>query len=470
MKRITRHVIFVGFLFPLAVFSQTVSDNGIRNIGTRRELFVDDYLIETMVGEAELLLHKPVMKEVVLIHDAPWEGNTCGYHITFQDGDLYRMYYRGSDAPNFQEVRSPVTCMAISTDGIHWEKPNLGIIEFEGSTANNIVWKGRGSHNFQPFLDENPACRSDEKYMAVGGIRREKGLWTFSSPDGIHWRSMSESPMITDYYSLDGDNRVFWDPVRHEYRCYFRHRQNGLRAFMTCTSKDFIRWSEPVFLEYPEREPTQIYTNMITLYKNAPHIFIGFPARYIKARGEIVESLIMSSRDGVSFKRWEESIIRPGLNRERWLNRSNYVWHGIVTTASDLPGGPDELSIYTNERYYTSEGVKTRRYTYRMDGFVSVHAPFTGGEMITQPLIFEGKHLSLNFSTSAAGWIKIEIQDKDGNPISGFTESVSPEIYGDDIDYFVTWPTGADLKAIAGKPIHLRFILKDADLYSLQFH
>ena len=90
--------------------------------------------------------------------------------------------------------------------------------------------------------------------------------------------------------------------------------------------------------------------------------------------------------------------------------------------------------------------------------------------MITQPLIFEGKHLSLNFSTSAAGWIKIEIQDKDGNPISGFTESVSPEIYGDDIDYFVTWPTGADLKAIAGKPIHLRFILKDADLYSLQFH
>ncbi len=128
MKRITRHVIFVGFLFTLAVFSQTVSDNGIRNIGTRRELFVDDYLIETMVGEAELLLHKPVMKEVVLIHDAPWEGNTCGYHITFQDGDLYRMYYRGSDAPNFQELRSPVTCMAISTDGIHWEKPNLGII------------------------------------------------------------------------------------------------------------------------------------------------------------------------------------------------------------------------------------------------------------------------------------------------------------------------------------------------------
>jgi len=460
----------IVLLLIVAFHSTLFSQINVLNIGSRRELFLDDYLIESTNGSVELRLHKPVMREVVMVHDAPWEGNTCGYHVVLRDGDQYRMYYRGSHTPFAErEVRSPVTCCAISCDGIHWKRPHFGIFEFEGSTDNNIIWKGRGSHNFEPFIDNNPACISEQKYKAVGGIRREKGLYTFSSPDGIHWKSMSDTPMISDFYSLDGDNRVFWDAVDQEYRCYFRHRQDGKRAFMTCTSKDFLQWSEPVFLEYPDRDPVEIYTNMVTPYLNAPHIYIGFPARYQKFRGEIVESLFMSSRDGVSFNRWEEAIIRPGLNHERWLNRSNYIWHGIVTTSSDLPGGPDEMSIYSNERYYTDKGAKTRRFTYRMDGFVSIHASFSGGEMITKPFTFNGKQLNLNFSTSAAGTIMIEIQNRAGMPISGFTHAVSPELYGDYTDYIVTWPTGADLKALEGTPVRLRFILKDADLFSMQF-
>jgi hypothetical protein len=470
MQRTILYVILLSLLLSPAIYPQDVIGDRILEIGDRRELFLDDFLIEKMAGDAKLFLHKPVMREVVMVHDEPWEGSTCGYHVIFQDGDIYRMYYRGSDYQGGKETHPMFVCCAVSIDGIHWKKPDLGIVGFEGSKKNNIVWTGRGSHNFHPFLDSNPDCDPGKKYKAVGGVKNpDKGLFTFYSPDGIHWKELSDKPMLTDKYSLDSDNIVFWDTVRKEYRCFFRNRRNRIRDIMTCTSKDFINWSEPVFLEYPGTSIVHLYTNMIQPYFRSPHLFIGFPSRFIKERGEIVEPLFMSSRDGVNFKRWEESIIRPGLNKDRWLNRSNYVWYGLVETDSDLPGAPRELSLYTNERYYTTEGTKTRRYTYRTDGFVSIHAPFSGGEVITKPSTFQGSHLYINFSSSAHGWIKIELQDASGNPVQGFTEADCPEIYGDEIDRKISWKSVDDVSILEGRPVRLRFVLKDADIFSFQF-
>jgi hypothetical protein len=141
----------------------------------------------------------------------------------------------------------------------------------------------------------------------------------------------------------------------------------------------------------------------------------------------------------------------------------------MVETESSLPGAGRELSIYSNERYYDGPGVKTRRYTYRIDGFVSVRAPLSGGEFVTRPLIFAGGELVINFSTSAAGSVRVEIQDAQGIPLKGFSITDSAEIYGDEIEHRVTWKGNSNLSKLAGKAVRLRFVLRDADLYSLQF-
>ncbi|MGQ9671658.1 MAG: hypothetical protein ACUVV5_00820 [Candidatus Aminicenantales bacterium] len=110
-----------------------------------------------------------------------------------------------------------------------------------------------------------------------------------------------------------------------------------------------------------------------------------------------------------------------------------------------------------------------RRHTLRLDGFVSVHAGSKRGELVTKPVIFQGQSLVINFSTSAAGTVLVEIQDERGVSIPGYSLSDCPDIYGDEIERAVAWRSGPSLSRLAGKPVRLRFCLKDADLYSFQF-
>ena len=179
----------------------------------------------------------------------------------------------------------------------------------------------------------------------------------------------------------------------------------------------------------------------------------------------------MVSRDGVNFKRWNEGFIRPGVERNgTWNYGQNFIaWH-MVETPSHLPGAANELSFYGTEGYWTSKkGTSLRRYTLRLDGFVSLRAPTSGGELITKPLKFAGSELAMNFSTSAAGSVRVEIQDAAGKPFRGLSLDDCHELFGDTVDRVVSWKSKAQLSGLAGKPIRLRFKLKDADVYSFQF-
>ncbi|MEA3403664.1 MAG: hypothetical protein U9R79_20640, partial [Armatimonadota bacterium] len=295
---------------------------------------------------------------------------------------------------------------------------------------------------------------------------------------------------------FDSQNLAFWDSFRGEYRAYMRDFRDGIRDIKTATSPDFIHWSEPQWLQYPGAPDEALYTNQVRPYYRAPHTLIGLPARYTE-RGwspsmealpepehrrlrsdagdrfgmAITDSLLMTSRDGRTFHRWGEAFLRPGIQRPgAWAYGDHYLQWGLVETASDLPGAPNELSLYSVEGYWTGTTSSLRRYTLRIDGFVSLHAPLSGGEMVTKPLVFDGERLVLNFSTSAAGDIRVGLQDPSGQPIEGFALEDCDEVFGDEIERAVTWRGGeSDVSALAGQPVRLRFVLRDADLYSLRF-
>lgn len=469
------------------------------SIGSRLELLVDDYLIETLSGGAAFRMHHPVPREVALDHNEPWEGSGTGYHTVFKDGPLYRMYYKAwhlqVQESGVSMPHDTVAAYAQSVDGIHWVKPNLGLFEYEGTKNNNIVWTGNGSHDFTPFKDTRPNCPPDEIYKAVG--YGDGGLYGFKSADGIHWSFIQEAPIMTGY-AFDTQNLVFWDAVRNEYRAYVRDfseaNYKGIRGIRTATSKDFVTWTEAQWLEYVDSPVQQLYTNQVKPYYRAPHIFIGFPSRYME-RGwspstealpnpehrrmrskssdrygmAITEALLMTSRDGLLFNRWNEAFLPPGIERaDNWAYGDNYIaWH-VVETESTMEGAPKELSLYATESYWTDNSSKLRRYTLRIDGFVSIEAPFSGGEVLTKPLVFEGDELVLNFATSAAGSIRVEVQSPDGQPIEGFALDDCHEIFGDALARPVVWKD-ASISTLAGRPVRLRFVMSDADLYSLQF-
>lgn len=428
-------------------------------VGTRLELFTDDVLIDSMTGEVTRHLHQPRPEEVVLVTDQPWEGNTSAYYTIFQDGDVYRMYYRGShyDEQTRQAGHPEVTCYAESRDGIHWTKPELGIVEFEGSSANNIILKGQGAHCFVAFKDENPDCPPDARYKGISR-GRPKGLYVFQSSDGIHWSLIQDEPVIT-HGAFDSQNLAFWDPHRRRYVCYYRIFVDGVRAIMTCTSDDFINWSEPVLLEYPGAPQQHLYTNAIRPYPRAPHLRIGFPTRFLP-EGNRVEPIFMSSRDGVTFHRWNDPVIPQSAPADRDGNRSNYMAHGLVT----LPHNDQEYSVYATEAYYTGPDSRLRRFVYRIDGFVSVQAGDDGGELITKPFTFSGQELVMNFATRDEGSVQVDLESPDGKTLAR-----SASMNGDEIAGTVFGMQENGIGQYAEQPVRLRFRLRRADVYSIQF-
>ena len=452
------------------------------DIGSRRELFVDDHLIQQMSG-AELKLHQPIAQELVLTCDAPWEGNTSAYFTIFRDDNLFRAFYRGS---HFDEAirkgsNGQKVCYAESRDGIHWTKPSLGIVEFDGSKHNNILWNGDGSHNFAPFKDGNPDCPADARFKALAGQKitlpgKEKPrdcLTAFKSPDGIHWSVMGKA-VITDG-AFDSQNLAFWDAERGEYRAYWRYfskgytdergwKPGGHRSIRTATSKDFVHWEHQADLKYVDSPAEHLYTNAVQPYFRAPHLYVAFPTRY-QPKTQQVEPVLMTSRDGVLFRRWKEELIAITAPKDRDGNRSNYMTYGLL----QLPGNDREISVYATEAYYAGPGSRVRRFTFRTDGFVSLHAKLKATVM-TKPLIFRGKELELNYVTSDGGFVRVELQDEKGKSIPGFTLDACTLPSGDHLDRSVSWNSKTDVSALAGKPVRLRVELQHADLYSLRFH
>ena len=498
-------------ILPLLVPALTFSADSV-DIGSRRELFVDEYLIERMDG-VRLELHHPVARELVWEQSNQVNGKEYGganRSVTvLQDGDIYRMYYREyARVKNFYRVPGSsgdddiVVCYAESRDGIHWERPTLDLYQTDDLKVNNIVWAGTGGACFAVFKDANPRCSSDARYKAIGRVMFESGndpappqpdetgydwlpgcgLMGFQSPDGIHWSLLSDKRIIKKG-EFDSYNVAMWDGVRDRYIAFIRvWLPNGhrVRSVAMLTSDNFLEWSDPpAWLEYNDVPDEHLYDNDIAIYPRAPHLFIGVPMRLVGGRVKvhgnplaeetaINDTGLMTSRDGLHFHRWREAFIRPGPSRGGWWNENNCPAWGFVETPSHIEDAPPELSFYVNRWYGAATG-NLRRYTLRLDGFVSLDADAKGGEVVTRPVIFSGNELTLNYATSAVGSVQVELQDERGNAIAGYSLEDCPLIFGDEVDHVVHWKSGTDVSGLAGQPVRLRLVLKDADVYSLQF-
>lgn len=442
------------------------------DIGSRLELFVDEYLVAGMEGVA-FRLHRPVQAP------RPQSPLPRAHMMTvIKDNGRYRAWYRGGNpdytGPFSSGHPGETLRYAESLDGHDWERPNLGLHKIGGNTNNNVVLANMPPflHNFMVFLDDRSGVDPSERYKAVAGYpgrgnkrgttRKGIGLYGFISPDGLHWTKQNEIiPYRPEWrHAFDSSNVAFWSEAEQLYVCYFRTwiEPGGPRTISRSTSPDFVNWSEPVEMA-PNLPGEHLYTSMTHPYVRAPHIYIALPTRLVPVErdsGENVRSnrtdvLFMSSRAGSTHydRLFTEAFIRPGLNPDRWGNRANFVASNVLQT------GPEELSIYNRSG---------DRYVIRPDGFISIHAGSTAGMLVTKPLTYDGKNLQINFSTSAMGSVRIELLCEFGSVLAA-----SKTLTGDAIDHPVEWQNVSGVGQWAGTPVQLRFQLLEADLYAFRF-
>ena len=333
--------------------SEALSEGAVLDVGQRRQLFVDRRLIADMSGVTQVL-HQPVRREIAIQPEHPWEQFGVSYMVTFRDEGRFRAWYR-VDAADFNKGgRNSMTAYAESDDGIHWHKPELGLIDFNRSKANNLVWDGAAA-NLAPFRDDNPACEPEARYKAIG---RSGEVYALLSPDGLQWRLASETPILTER-PFDSHNIAFWDAETQQYVAYTRgirtdgplgqamasKFKSGVRWVRRATSRDFRHWTELEPIQTGEAPREEFYTNATIRYERAPDYLLMFPSRFASARepisgwkhGKGVNDIaLLSSRDGIHFDRtFMEAFIRPGQDQGNWHERSLYMERGILQTSSD---------------------------------------------------------------------------------------------------------------------------------------
>jgi hypothetical protein len=337
---------------------------------------------------------------------------------------------------------------------------------------------------------------SGEKHTAMRDPAGPKRLVFWASADGFSFRKLDPQPdMVSDLPNcFDGGNTLFWSEAEGRYVLYYRwcdvYGSEGYRRTVArATSKDLMTWTPSAPMTYGDTPREQFYTNNTQPYFRAPHIYLAPAARFMEGRRALAKAqgaaaglvsgigsfrhdwtrdcsdgVLLTSRAGSTRydRTFMETFIRPGLGAGNWTSRSNYPLTGI------LPDGADRIQLFVSRRYLQA-GWHIERLLLRTDGFASVSSPWAGGELLTKPFTFAGSALEINYRTGAPGFVRVEIQDADGSPIPGHTLGDCPEIIGDEIKRLVAWKGGLGVAGLAGKAVRLRFVMKDADLFSFKF-
>ena len=487
----------------MGLSASALADTEVQRIGSRRELFVDRFLVEKLDG-THYQLHHPRPAEIAVALDQPWEKRLHSGHSVIRDGRRFLLYYSA-----FNRL-----AVAESQDGIHWTKPLLGVVELDGNRNNNLVGTKDGKlmiEDTKPlpeiFLDKRPDVSPAERFKAFTLIEQPgmTRVIVWASADGFSFHKLQDKPIIETplYGAFDGLESLFWSQAEQQYVLYLRYairvdppnpEDPNRRSVARMTSKDLLSFEAPKPMTFGTdglMPPDHHYNNQTTPCFRAPHIYIALSSRLAQNRqaltrdqaidaglapsrtdipdpltwliNDCADTVMMTTRGGTHYDRlFQEALVRPGPGAENWVSRSNYALRGLH------PTGPREMSIYVN-RHNGQQTSHVRRYVFRTDGLVSIRASFAGGEFLTRPLEFTGNTLEINYSTSAVGSIRVGVQDVMGRSLPGLAVEDSAEIFGDEIAGTVRWNSSARLSDVAGQAVRLRFVMKDADLYSLRF-
>jgi hypothetical protein len=492
-------------------------EDQLYSLGSYKHLFTDWMLVEPGYGVAwaaeipgawemphgvTIIAHRPrVETEPFLRQDQPWESSVAQPSL-IQDDGLFRAYYRVQAGENRHQPSGSMLAYAESNDGLTWTKPNLGLIEFDGSTDNNFVYGmdialGRSIFTGSVFKDSNPDAPDDERYKMVYRApdpERRESIFGAVSPDGIHWRTLEE-PLIPGYFS-DTLNVVEFDPRRGKYVGYFRGwtsilpgKLHGRRTIAYSETDDFKHWPNPetvVSTGMNDGADSDIYTNSYTQIPGAD-AYVMLPAFY-QRNIDVMEIHMMLSRDGVNWERPIQGPIIPRGEPGSAGMGSMSVGKGMISNSPGEWSIPISLrSGLHNESHYQSKDPKPASdvyfATWREDGFTSLDAE-SYGEFTTIPFTFDGSHLKINAWTRFGGDISVEVADPYGeemgrfvdgkvavnaSTLEGKTFADCDPITGDNLERIVTWRGDSDLSSWQGKPIRLRFRMRRARLYSLRF-
>lgn len=461
-------------------------------IADRLELLVDRTLIASSRGLRHHAI-SPRREEVVLHFDQPWEGPFSGYVTALHDPLIgeHRLYYRGH-WPAFGEGRSyPFThhgqclCLASSSDGIHWRRPELDLHPLPEAPRNNILLLDRfpHTHNFTPFLDSRPDVPEAERYKALAGGEPETGLVAYASADGLHWRLLQPEPVICGE-GFDSMNVAFWSVHEQCYVAYVRTWTGpdgtGWRTISRCTSPDFRHWSPMREMRYGPGGRVHYYTNQTYPYPRAPHHYIGLAARFMEGRAvlsaeqaealqvhprygaDCSDAVLLTSRGGLHYQRaFLDAVIRPQSGTEHWNSRSNFPALGLLQTA------PQQLSLYLNQ-CFGQPRAHLQRYSYELDRLACLEAGHRAGELLTRPLRLAAGELQLNLATAAAGEVRVELQSINGEPLPGYQLTDCRPLIGNQNAMAVHWQHGSMLPDPDVGPLRLRVWLQEAQLFALQ--
>ncbi len=490
------------------------------DVGSRKQLFVDTKLIAQSRG-IELTMNVPAkMNQPVLANDIPWEGEPGAsigfYSSVIKEGDKIRVWGSGKALlPVRTEPDGPVTHLlayAESSDGIHFTKPEPGLVAYDASKAE--IGRHGGIGGVSVWIDPKapPSQRYKTQAKCYPPDGRPAEFRIYCSPDGYRWTLLAKPGIGT----CDTQSIIFWDKSKQRYLLYTRenpdaHTPKRRRVVRRLESTNLSQWENEIVVMDADAVDNSTYTTPTpqpavdyygaTVFKypdDAPdsayimiaHAFWHWQRRPKEQRAggyedhkfefEVLAPATLDDRLAVS---------RDGIHFSRLGDRRAFIPLGFSGTFSSkwtwsLPNPirvGNELWIYyfgdnRDHDGFVDPAASTRkmaidRAILRLDGFVSADAAYTGGEIVTPLLTFAGSRLELNVDPGAGGSIRIELLDENDQPIKGHTREEATALYDNSVCLPVTWGTANDsVAALAGKPIKLRFLMRDCKLYAFQFN